>query len=140
MADYSRGIRRAIGVPELDQYFRAESTLNAKIRARMLDTAISKIKENTCKLACRQLQNIFRLYNQWKWKMHRIDATEVFLKRGDEADETWERLVAGPSTMILDKFLYDKNRVATTVPADPVMAAAAATSSVPIPAVAAASR
>ncbi|PPD82829.1 hypothetical protein GOBAR_DD20236 [Gossypium barbadense] len=133
MADYSRGIRRAIGVPELDQYFRAGSILDANIRARMLDTAISKIKENTCTLASRQFHKICRLYNQRNWRMHRIDATEVFLKRGDEADETWERLVAGPSTMIVDKFLFEKNRVPTILPST-------ASSSVPIAAVAAASR
>ncbi|KAK8502564.1 hypothetical protein V6N12_013829 [Hibiscus sabdariffa] len=108
VADYSRGIRRAIGVPELDQYFRGGSSIDAKIRARMLDTAISKIKENTCNLASRQLQKILRLYNQWNWRMHRIDATEVFLKSHNEGDETWERLVVGPSTMIVEQFLYEK--------------------------------
>ncbi|OMO55068.1 tRNA isopentenyltransferase [Corchorus capsularis] len=144
--DYSRGIRRAIGVPEMDQYLRSESILDPKIRAKFLETAISKIKENTCILACRQLQKILRLYNQWSWRMHRIDATEVFLKRGEEADEAWERLVAGPSTMIVGQFLYDENRVVSAsslVPTDPttaVMAAAAAKSPVPIPAVAAATR
>ncbi|XWS09044.1 hypothetical protein CRYUN_Cryun40dG0051900 [Craigia yunnanensis] len=141
MADYSRGIRRAIGVPELDQYFRAESFLDAKIRARLLETAISKIKENTCILACCQWQKILRLYNHWSWRTHRIDATEAFLKHGDEADEAWERLVAGPSTMIVGQFLHDENSVATILPSDPVMAAtAAAKSSVPIPAVATATR
>ncbi|XWS13560.1 hypothetical protein CRYUN_Cryun36dG0047500 [Craigia yunnanensis] len=141
MADFSRGIRRAIGVPELDQYFRAEPIIDAKIRAWLLETAISKIKENTCLLACRQWQKILRLYNHWNWRMHRIDATDAFLKRGDEADQAWERLVAGPSTMIVSQFLYDKNSVSTFVPSDPVMAAAAAaTSSVPIPVVAAATR
>lgn len=141
MADYSRGIRRAIGVPELDHYFRAESILDAKIRARLLETAISKIKENTCILARRQRQKIRRLYNHWNRRMHRIDATEAFLKRGDEADEVWERLVAGPSSMIVGQFLRDENNVATIVSSDPMMAAsAAAKSSVPIPAVAAATR
>ncbi|XVE81532.1 hypothetical protein DITRI_Ditri15bG0072100 [Diplodiscus trichospermus] len=141
MADYTRGIRRAIGVPELDQYFRDESILDAQIRAKLLEKAISKIKENTCILACSQWQKILRLYNHWDWRMHRIDATEAFLKRGDEADEAWERLVAGPSTMIVDQFLYDENSVATIVPSDTVMAASAATtSSVAIPAVATATR
>ncbi|OMO55088.1 tRNA isopentenyltransferase [Corchorus capsularis] len=68
--------------------------------------------------------------------MHRIDATEVFLKRGEdeEADEAWERLVAAPSTMIVGQFLYDENRVVSAsslVPSDPttaVMAPAAAKS------------
>ncbi|GMI69955.1 isopentenyltransferase 5, Arabidopsis thaliana ISOPENTENYLTRANSFERASE 5 [Hibiscus trionum] len=129
LADYSLGIRRAIGVPELDQYFRGGPTVDAKIRARMLHTAISKIKQNTCTLASRQLQKILRLYNNWNWRMHRIDATEVFLKRGDEADEAWERLVAGPSTMIVDQFLCEQNRVPTILTsAVPIAAAVAAAS------------
>ncbi|KAK8539467.1 hypothetical protein V6N13_104294 [Hibiscus sabdariffa] len=47
--------------------------------------------------------------------------------------ETWERLVAGPSTMIVEQFLYEKNRVPTIFPS-------ASSSSVPTAAVAAASR
>ncbi|KAE8696316.1 Adenylate isopentenyltransferase 5 [Hibiscus syriacus] len=134
MADCSKGIRRAIGVPELDQYFRGGSTVDAVTGAKMLETAISKIKENTCTLASLQLQKILRFYNRWRWRMHRIDATEVFLKRGDEADEKWERLVAGPSTMIVDQFLCEKSRVPTILPS-------ATSSSVPIAAaVAAATR
>ncbi|KAK8555196.1 hypothetical protein V6N13_037443 [Hibiscus sabdariffa] len=130
LVDYSRGIRRAIGVPELDQYFRGGSTVDAKIRARMLNKAISKIKENTCTLASRQIQKILHLYNQWNWKMHRIDATEVFLKSGGEADEAWERLVAGRSTMIVDQFLYEKNHVPTILPSSsvPIAVAVAAAS------------
>uniref|UniRef100_A0A5B7AGS9 adenylate dimethylallyltransferase (ADP/ATP-dependent) n=1 Tax=Davidia involucrata TaxID=16924 RepID=A0A5B7AGS9_DAVIN len=98
-ADYSRGIRRAIGVPELDQYFRAETCSD-----RLLQEAIQAIKDNTCKLACRQLEKIHRLRNVKGWKVHRLDATDVFRKRGKEADEAWEKLVAGPSTMIVDSF------------------------------------
>ncbi|KAJ4847251.1 Adenylate isopentenyltransferase 5, chloroplastic [Turnera subulata] len=105
--DYSQGIRRAIGVPELDQYFRKEATADASTRDKLLDAAIGKIKENTCMLACRQLQKIRRLHSQWDWNMHRIDATEVFLRSGGEAEEAWEKLVAGPSAMILNQFLYD---------------------------------
>ncbi|KAJ8766263.1 hypothetical protein K2173_022322 [Erythroxylum novogranatense] len=132
--DYSRGIRRAIGVPELDQYLRYElgGYTNARTRAKLLDSAISKIKENTCILACRQLQKIHRLHGQWKWNMHRIDATEVFLRSGEEADETWDKLVLRPSVMILDQFLSHEGHVPTintptaTVPISLTAAAAAA--------------
>ncbi|KAJ8766430.1 hypothetical protein K2173_022489 [Erythroxylum novogranatense] len=67
--DYSRGIRRAIGVPELDQYLRYEvgSYTNARTRAKLLDSAISKIKENTCILVCRQLHKTHRRRSQWEW-------------------------------------------------------------------------
>lgn len=137
-ADYSRGIRRAIGVPELDQYIRAGSLLDHKIRAKLLEAAINKIKENTCNLSCRQLQKIHRLNDIWNWNMHRIDATEVFLKRGEEADEAWEKLVMLPSTMTVRQFLYDEDRVATMPETAPAIVN---TPPVPIPtAVAAATR
>ncbi|KAL2509027.1 Adenylate isopentenyltransferase 5 [Forsythia ovata] len=106
-ANYTRGIKRAIGVPEMDEFFRNESIVDDETRARLLKVAIDKIKENTCKLACRQHQNILRLQNQLKWNMHRLDVTEAFLKRAVEADEAWERVVAGPSTGIVGCFLHD---------------------------------
>lgn len=115
-ADYTSGIRRAIGVPELDQFLRAESILDDKTRVKFLEAAIEKVKENTCKLACRQLQKIQRLYNQWKWSMHHIDATEVFLKRGEEAEQAWDKLVTRPSTSMVRQFLYDEDCVATILP------------------------
>jgi adenylate isopentenyltransferase (cytokinin synthase) len=54
-ADYSRGIRRAIGVPEFDKYFRQEPYLDDHQRLILLHEAIAQMKENTCKLARRQL-------------------------------------------------------------------------------------
>ena len=56
-------------------------------------------------LASRQYQKIQRLYKQWKWNMHRLDATEVFLRRGEEADDAWEDKVARPSALAVDRFL-----------------------------------
>ncbi|GJS88851.1 adenylate isopentenyltransferase 3, chloroplastic-like protein [Tanacetum coccineum] len=64
-SDYSKGIRRAIGVPEFDAYFREEysSSSDQKTRNKLLEEAISQTKINTCKLACRQLEKIRRLQN-----------------------------------------------------------------------------
>ncbi|KDP40100.1 hypothetical protein JCGZ_02098 [Jatropha curcas] len=135
--NYSQGIRRAIGVPELDQYFRKEGIVDTKTRAKLLDLAIEKIKENNCILSCRQLQKIHRLYNRWSWNMHRIDATEVFLKNGKEAEEVWEKQVAGPSTMILEQFLYDEDHMATIVPSERVAVRTGSGMPIPIPAMAA---
>ncbi|KAL6335041.1 hypothetical protein AAG906_025829 [Vitis piasezkii] len=106
--------RRAIGVPELDLYFQT-GFLDEEARAKVLQEAVHEIKANTCKLACRQLEGIHRLKNLRKWKIHRLDATEVFLKRNREADEAWEKLVARPSTMMVAQFLYSvgATRVAT---------------------------
>lgn len=107
-AEYSRGIRRAIGVPELDLFFRTEKFLDRQARARLLEEAIEEIKNNSCKLACRQLEKIHRLRNLKDWNLHRMDATEVFRKHGKaETDEAWEELVAGPSTLIVAEFLYN---------------------------------
>ncbi|EEF45313.1 ATP binding protein, putative [Ricinus communis] len=130
--NYSRGIKRAIGVPELDQFFRYEDIVDAKTRGKLLDTSIAKIKENTCTLACRQLQKIHRLHNRWSWNMHRIDATEVFIRNGEEAEEAWEKLVAGPSAMIVEQFIYDIDRRITPI----VPSEAVTMMPIPIPAMA----
>ncbi|CAF2134080.1 unnamed protein product, partial [Brassica rapa] len=104
-ADYSVGIRRAIGVPELHEYLCYESLVDRGTQRKMLDAAVKKIKENTEILACRQLLKIQRLSKKWKLSMHRVDATEVFLKRTEEeADEAWENLVARQTKRIVDKF------------------------------------
>lgn len=104
-ADYSVGIRRAIGVPELHEYLRYESLVDRATQRKMLDIAVKNIKENTEILACRQLLKIQRLSKKWKLSMHRVDATEVFLRRNEEeADKAWENLVARPSERIVDKF------------------------------------
>ncbi|KAL2507732.1 Adenylate isopentenyltransferase 3 [Forsythia ovata] len=106
-ADYSRGLRKAIGVPEFDRYFRAESISDDETRARILEESINMIKFNTSKLACRQVEKIYRLRDVKGWKVQRIDATDVFRRRGREADEAWKNLVAGPSTMMVSRFLYN---------------------------------
>ncbi|KAH7522391.1 adenylate isopentenyltransferase 5, chloroplastic [Ziziphus jujuba] len=149
-ADYSVGIRRAIGVPEMDEFLRAEAMgASERTKAKLLRSAIAKIKENTCLLARRQLQKIHRLNSRWDWNMHRLDASEAFLKRGNDrqADEAWDNLVAGPATMIVDSFLYNDGLATINVPSETttttatVLAAAAASAQVPMAAaVAAASR
>ncbi|KAK9664840.1 hypothetical protein RND81_14G072600 [Saponaria officinalis] len=107
-SDYTRGIRRSIGVPEMDKFLRAQGNANAdpETLEALLQEAVDQIKENTYKLACRQLQKIHRLRDLWGWNLHRIDATEAFLHHGEEANEAWEQLVVDPSAMILAQFLY----------------------------------
>ncbi|CAK9151049.1 unnamed protein product [Ilex paraguariensis] len=105
--DYSRGIMKAIGVPEFDKYFRAESFSDEETRAILLEEAKNEIKINTCILARRQLEKIKRLRNVKGWRVHRLDATEAFRKCGEEGEEAWEKLVVGPSTMIVGRFLYN---------------------------------
>ncbi|XP_047977385.1 adenylate isopentenyltransferase 3, chloroplastic-like [Salvia hispanica] len=131
-ADYSRGIRRAIGVPELDEYFRIESERGGEeARARALAAAIDAIKMNTSRLACRQLEKIRRLRNARDWGMHRLDATEVFRKRGGEVQAAWDSVVAETAELIVSRFCYDSEPevyggvVAMRSGARPMMAATA---------------
>ncbi|KAK1399001.1 Adenylate isopentenyltransferase 3, chloroplastic [Heracleum sosnowskyi] len=44
----------------------------------------------------RQLEKIYRLRNNKGWKVHRLDATDAFLKHGKESDRAWDELVAAP--------------------------------------------
>ncbi|KAL0418761.1 UNVERIFIED_CONTAM: Adenylate isopentenyltransferase 3, chloroplastic [Sesamum radiatum] len=110
-ADYSKGIRRSIGVPEFDKFFRAESFCDDETQARNFADAIGKIKTNTSRLAQRQLEKIHRLRNTKGWMMHRLDATDVFRKCGGEADAAWEDRVAGPGITVVRRFLYNKEPV-----------------------------
>ncbi|KAL6535333.1 hypothetical protein OROMI_026707 [Orobanche minor] len=105
--DYSRGIRRAIGVSEMDEFFKTEQFVDGVTRAELLKAAIDEIKENTCKLIHRQLEKIFMMGEKLKWRgVHRLDATEAFLRRDeDAAAEAWQRSVVGPSARILSGFL-----------------------------------
>ncbi|KAK9733539.1 hypothetical protein RND81_04G074000 [Saponaria officinalis] len=111
--DYTKGIHRAIGVPELDRYFRDESFLDELGRVKEVQNAIKAIKDNTCVLADRQLEKINRFKHVKRWDLNRLDATEVFRKMGNkiEADNAWEKLITRPSYKIVNKFLrsHDNN-------------------------------
>ncbi|CAI9104470.1 OLC1v1003146C2 [Oldenlandia corymbosa var. corymbosa] len=108
-ADYSRGIRRAIGVPELDEYFRAEQSteLDETDKELLLASAIQEIKDNTCKLVRRQLEKIEKLKEERGWEIHRVDATAVFENSGnkEEAEIAWRENVFQPSIQTVADFL-----------------------------------
>ncbi|XP_047329089.1 adenylate isopentenyltransferase 3, chloroplastic-like [Impatiens glandulifera] len=113
--DYTRGIRKAIGVPEFDSYFRRSMELGLSgeetCSKLLLKEAIEKVKGNTRKLSCRQLDKIYRLKDKKGWKLHRLDATRVFELQGEGTEEeAWERHVARPSMAILRRFLFDHDR------------------------------
>ncbi|KAJ4952748.1 hypothetical protein NE237_029580 [Protea cynaroides] len=109
--DYSKGIRRSIGVPELDAYFRAEAEgyEDKKKTAILLEQGISMIKSNTYDLACCQYEKIKKLKFDKGWNIHIIDATEVFLKCGIQREQEWQGRVAGPTMKIVSSFLYGAN-------------------------------
>ncbi|KAI9182774.1 hypothetical protein LWI28_028744 [Acer negundo] len=107
-ADYTRGIRRAIGAPEMDPYFQVEDKIQDEgIKKLLLNAAIQEMKENTCKLVNSQLGKIQRLRNQLGWEMHRIDATCVFDQKYDnlEVEDAWKKTVLKPSLRIVSDFL-----------------------------------
>ncbi|GMP48250.1 hypothetical protein CsSME_00015668 [Camellia sinensis var. sinensis] len=110
--DYTRGIRRAIGVREMDRYFRVEPEIDNETKEMLLGVAIEEIKANTRKLVHTQLTKIHRLRDKLGWPLHRIDATCVFEKGGQEANHAWEELVAKPSLEVVNEFLKEnKNGV-----------------------------
>ncbi|CAK8563563.1 unnamed protein product [Lathyrus sativus] len=102
--DYTRGIRRAIGVPEFDEFFRSElqGVTDGRTMKKLLEVAVDALKINNCTLASKQVQKIHRLYGMWKKNMHRLDATEVVLKK-----DNWEDRVLAKSLRIVHKFLYE---------------------------------
>ncbi|CAA0832093.1 Adenylate isopentenyltransferase 3-chloroplastic [Striga hermonthica] len=115
-ADYSKGIRRAIGVSELDEFFRMEWICGKETRETFLEKAIDSIKINTCKLAERQLNKIQQL--NVKWNIHRFDATDVFQKReGEEGemDAAWRNTIAAAGIEVVSNFLYDLNPTYTPI-------------------------
>lgn len=112
-ADYSKGVLRAIGVAELDHYFRVEASADEETRARLLKEALDEVKINTCRLARRQVEKILALKNVEGWNIHRLDATKVFPKHGKKSSKAWEELVLRPSVEIISQFLNNSTILAT---------------------------
>ncbi|GJN22916.1 hypothetical protein PR202_gb10524 [Eleusine coracana subsp. coracana] len=108
--DYSAGVWRAIGVPELDAYLRSRGLdgVEEDERDRLLAEAVEEIKENTFRLACRQRGKIQRLARMWR--VRRVDATEAFVRSGRDADDAWQRLVAAPSIDAVRAFLLQDHQ------------------------------
>lgn len=120
------GLRKAIGVPEFESYFKtngsswavtgaaAGSDVDADVAGRVssYDEAVKEIKDNTCQLAKRQMGKIVRLRDAG-WDLHRIDATKAFRapmrtsESGQRASEIWEKMVVEPSVKIVKRFLME---------------------------------
>ncbi|XP_011078659.1 adenylate isopentenyltransferase 5, chloroplastic-like [Sesamum indicum] len=93
----------------MDEFFRSEGPVGGETRGKLLKAAIDEIKMNSCKLACRQVEKILRMREEFRWQIHRLIATEVFLRRGGDANEAWEKLVLVPSTNIVARFICKEN-------------------------------
>lgn len=106
------GLRKAIGVPEFEHYFKCfggSAAPGGDLQRKVaFEEAVDAIKQNTCRLAERQLGKIQRLRSTG-WNLHRLDATEAF--RAAMASDTvrsrdvWVREVVGPSLKIVRRFL-----------------------------------
>ncbi|KAK8643526.1 hypothetical protein V6N13_012818 [Hibiscus sabdariffa] len=129
------GLRKAIGVPEFDAYFRKyppwESPENGvvpdkdsdPIRREAYEEAVKEIKDNTYRLAKRQIGKILRL-KEAGWDLTRLDATATFQalmeKKKKQPSSSpsaaaaelewrwiWEREVVEPSVKIVKRFLEE---------------------------------
>ncbi|XP_019165134.1 PREDICTED: adenylate isopentenyltransferase 5, chloroplastic-like [Ipomoea nil] len=107
--DYTKGIRRAIGVPEMDKYMRAETNKDMTVAEKkaLLESAIAEIKTNTIGLIRDQVGKIQRLRDELGWPIHRIDPTAVFQIEGDKQaqEAAWLKMVFNPSFNILQQYL-----------------------------------
>ncbi|CAN6843723.1 hypothetical protein Bca4012_049660 [Brassica carinata] len=110
------GIRKAIGVPEFGGYFKMyppekEIKWDSGRRAAY-DKAVGDIKENTLRLARRQVWKIEKL-REAGWDIKRVDATASFRavmmssSSSREWREIWEEQVLEPSVKIVNRLLVE---------------------------------
>ncbi|CAK8541985.1 unnamed protein product [Lathyrus sativus] len=106
------GIRRAIGVPELQRYFEIENDegIDEGHKEKILKESIAKMKENTCILAENQLIKIDNMVNILGWNMHKIDSTKVFeaILKGEDYQHLYQEIVIKPSLEIVKSFLEEE--------------------------------
>ncbi|KAJ3683796.1 hypothetical protein LUZ60_014023 [Juncus effusus] len=114
--DYNAGVRRAIGVPELNEYFRAELAGNGNEGLeRLYKMALDDVKGKTCNLARKQVEKIQHLSTKGGYHVSRIDPSDFFMKKLDgslsveDEEEVWEQIVSLPSQKIVNAFLGCKN-------------------------------
>ncbi|XP_040378806.1 adenylate isopentenyltransferase 5, chloroplastic-like [Oryza brachyantha] len=126
-ADYTRGARRAIGLPEMHGYLLAERSGEEAELASMLERAVRDIKDNTFRLAAAQVAKIGRLSTLDGWDVRRVDATAVFTRMAEGAPhgETWEAAVWKPCEATVNRFLAaaDDYAAAAVSPVQPLEAA-----------------
>ncbi|GMG98469.1 hypothetical protein Nepgr_000309 [Nepenthes gracilis] len=142
-ADYTRGLRQAVGVREfvdlLRAYFHEERReANDSVSASVIDSpnirkenvrgilnssdnqikclleeSINKLKANTRRLVRRQKRRINRLQTLFGWDIHRVDSTEFLC--GGNSDEMWFKHVVEPAALLIRSFLSNNPILVTDV-------------------------
>jgi len=108
-ADNTKGIRRAIGVPELDSYFETETKkgIDDGQKEEILKEAIRKTKQNTFILAENQLSKIQNMADKLGSMINKINSTLVFeaILRGENYQNLHQEIVIKPSMKMVKRFL-----------------------------------
>ncbi|CAH9094120.1 unnamed protein product [Cuscuta epithymum] len=122
-ADYTKGLRQAIGVREFNHFFTCYSQSHGiqsfkqtvhdilygpsdDDRKVLLTEAIDKVKMNTRRLVRRQKRRIQRLEVLFGWEIHYIDVTSSIL---GASDEIWAAEVVEPAVEIINSFLNSES-------------------------------
>ncbi|KAL4560805.1 hypothetical protein LXL04_032959 [Taraxacum kok-saghyz] len=122
-ADYTRGLRQAIGVREFEDFLKTYlsegqngnleveklklnineilSDCGGNSLKELLQDAIDKVKLNTRRLVRRQKRRIIRLQTLFGWKIHYVDATECL---SSLSEDSWIANVVEPSIQIIKSY------------------------------------
>ncbi|KAK6157676.1 hypothetical protein DH2020_011924 [Rehmannia glutinosa] len=97
------GLKKAIGVPEFERYFK---------RGAPYEEAVRAVKDNTWQLAKRQVGKIVRLREGAGWDLKKVDTTAAITAAMEGCGrrvvaDIWEKQVVEPSVKIVKQFLME---------------------------------
>jgi adenylate isopentenyltransferase (cytokinin synthase) len=112
-AGYTKGLRRAIGLPEMDAYLRRAKHDDDEDADALLEMAVEEIKVNTFGLVQDQVEKIRRLSTLDGWDVRRVDCTEVLARMadGEGVEQPWRKVVWEPVQAMVKCFLVEENGI-----------------------------